>query len=334
MPTTTPTLCKEGVSGFSVNENCGTGMYRYSTFKCYDGYSQTQGSGSSCKTSADWRSNAEQICEGRSNCRLTPTRYTTPTVNQLKTCAMQGGVCKSKAGVCGDGAYRYVSSSDCTQEQNCCVPLTTPARAPTVTIKPIITIDRCGWCGMSCTKTNPSQYCPTVMPPEGKVCVDVGGVCTIKNLGSVTLIPVPTITPMVNPTCGTRCTNNSICGSGMICAPIWWPCAQLPATVLSKLQSDMLLIQSDVNLILQSCPDVQKILPAGYENLTQVKMPSFYGLCRSEACVNCRCGGMPTGVTGPSVRPTISLVPTIRMPQPTAMPNSFWANFINRLLGR
>ena len=75
-PPPTPT-CKTGVNSFTVNTPCFSGRYRYAEFTCYDGYYEKVGSPSSCKTSADWRSYAEQKCYGHSSCFI-PTPSPSP----------------------------------------------------------------------------------------------------------------------------------------------------------------------------------------------------------------------------------------------------------------
>ena len=79
--TSTPTpkiICKTGVNTFSVSTSC-TGGFRYTSFVCYDGYSQRAGGPTSCKSSATWSSYAASICAGRSNCKPTPTAMPVPT---------------------------------------------------------------------------------------------------------------------------------------------------------------------------------------------------------------------------------------------------------------
>lgn len=43
------------------------------------------------------------------------------TPEPARTCASQGGFCKSKSEVCGNGPYRYAPSADCLSTENCCV---------------------------------------------------------------------------------------------------------------------------------------------------------------------------------------------------------------------
>jgi len=73
-----------------------------------------------------------------------PTTITTAIPIKVGTCSSYGGVCRNKAGVCGDGAYRYVKSSDCNEDENCCVPYTVSTGKLTPTIKPV------GVCGDRC----------------------------------------------------------------------------------------------------------------------------------------------------------------------------------------
>lgn len=235
------------------------------------------------------------------------------------------------------------------------------------TSTPVVIRGGCGWCGRECVDNRMGKPCIDIAPPEGMVCtMDAGGVCIIKpddGLPSVvpttkliTTVPtrrptlVPTRTPTLAPTsrpsaipttispgngaCGTRCANNASCITGMICAPIWWPCVQIPTTLISKIQGNLTLSQTEVSLMLENCPEAQKMLPANYETLTQVKLPTFYGLCRNQTCVNCQCGsltGVPTRGQEPTRRPTTSVVPTVKPPQLDSSTTSFWKKLFDSI---
>jgi hypothetical protein len=82
-------VCKTGLNSFSVSTTCGTGMYRYAYYKCYDGFSGKMGSSTSCKSTYTWKQYAQSICSGRSSCSLTPTKvpsgYPTHTPTRTPT---------------------------------------------------------------------------------------------------------------------------------------------------------------------------------------------------------------------------------------------------------
>lgn len=150
----------------------------------------------------------------------------------------------------------------------------------------------CNWCGDSCIDSRLKIACKMTAPPAGKSCKNVNGKCTI----------VPMVTPTPWGSCGQRCTQSEQCKNGMTCAPIWWPCGPMPGTAMSKVQADQGLTQSDVAEMIRVCPTVKTAMPSGYESMTTVKMPTFYGVCRNPKCVsstNCSCTVTPTPTRGP-----------------------------------
>jgi hypothetical protein len=158
-----------------------------------------------------------------------------------------------------------------------------------ITPTPAIT---CNWCGDSCLDSRLKIACKMTAPPAGKACKNVNGKCTI----------VPMVTPTPWGSCGQRCTQSEQCKNGMTCAPIWWPCGPMPATAMGKVQADQGLTQTDIAEMIRICPTVRTAMPSGYESMTTVKMPTFYGVCRNPKCIsstNCSCTTTPTPTRGP-----------------------------------
>lgn len=143
-PTPTPTtIVKCGLNTFSVAKQCAGAPNRFSYMKyqCYDGFAGSEGSESSCKTSDDWKSYAEQICKSRCNPPtrqpLSPTITPSPT-SFLVSCQSKGGFCIDTAGItdCGSGFIAYDGPAlGC--KLTCCLPsrVLSPTKSPT-TIPP------------------------------------------------------------------------------------------------------------------------------------------------------------------------------------------------------
>lgn len=86
LPTPTPTpTCKTGVKEFSVEEQCSEVGFRYTTYVCFDGTGNREGTTTSCKTAETWRGYAEQFCSGRSSC-VNPSTSPTPTCMPRPSC--------------------------------------------------------------------------------------------------------------------------------------------------------------------------------------------------------------------------------------------------------
>lgn len=50
----------------------------------------------------------------------------------------------------------------------------------------------CGWCGYNCTRLNSEIACIDIAPPEGKICTEINGVCTIRSLEQPVITSYPT----------------------------------------------------------------------------------------------------------------------------------------------
>jgi len=71
----------------------------------------------------------------------------------------------------------------------------------------------------------------------------------------------------------------------------------MPLAAMGKVQADQGLSQTEVSEMIRICPTVKGVMPSGYESMTLVKMPSFYGVCRNPKCLssaNCSCTPTPT----------------------------------------
>jgi hypothetical protein len=75
-PIPTTTVCKLGVSNFSVDKVCNNG-YLVAYYTCYDGLSGTLGDGKTCYASDMWQILADKACYNRSSCSVRPTSYPT-----------------------------------------------------------------------------------------------------------------------------------------------------------------------------------------------------------------------------------------------------------------
>ncbi|MFA6602961.1 MAG: hypothetical protein WCT01_04120 [Candidatus Shapirobacteria bacterium] len=85
-PIPTTSVCKTGVSSFSVDKVCNTG-YLVAYYGCYDGFSGTLGDGKTCYASDMWQILADKACYNRSSCSVRPTYAPTPTLAPYPTMA-------------------------------------------------------------------------------------------------------------------------------------------------------------------------------------------------------------------------------------------------------
>ena len=108
--TPTPRICKEGVNSFSVNTSCGTGMFRYATYACYDGLVGKLGSATSCKSSSEYSIQAQKMCVGHGSCS------TPPSPPPILECNMSINPPK----LCPSG-YKCISRSDMPGSNGTCV---------------------------------------------------------------------------------------------------------------------------------------------------------------------------------------------------------------------
>ena len=146
------------------------------------------------------------------------------------------------------------------------------------------------------------------------------------NVGEMAVTPTAILAVTATPTstetgaaCGKRCNDDKGCGSGQTCTPVWWACKKaIPKDVNDKLKNNQDLNLDQVNKMIKDCPENEKVLPTGYKTLKTVKMPVFYGVCRSKTCLNsvdCSCGAIVPTVT---LTPTVVVVPT-STPTPPAV---------------
>ncbi len=227
------------------------------------------------------------------------------------------------------GLYVYQSLRTFPTQEECLVALPTrvPTRGITKTpmLTPSINCKNLWWFDETVKNCSLKSFCENYLYKSMRTyATREECLAAITPTRGVTVVPTRVVGPTIRPVgegCGVRCTEKGGCGEGLVCAPIWWPCAQIPSFLIGKLQTDQALTQSDVTQMLQNCPDAKKILPTNYETLTEVKLPAFYGLCRLQTCVNCQCSSV---TVVPTRRPTISVMPTVKPPQGESSSTSFW----------
>ncbi len=238
-----------------------------------------------------------KACTPRQACMDAPTpclpqiaNGSPPFCPPTKKVANEGEMCGGIAGIiCASGLkcqYRSINMN--AGEQNY-------PDASGICVKDTL---KCEWCGDSCIDSRIKMACKMTAPPVGKSCKNVNGKCTI----------VSNVTPTPGAVCGQRCTQNQQCQGGMTCAPIWWPCGPMPLAAMNKVQSDQGLTQVEVTEMIRICPTVKGVMPSGYESMTAVKMPSFYGVCRNPKCLsstNCSCSPTPTPSVVPQCTPVL-----------------------------
>ena len=100
--------------------------------------------------------------------------------------------------------------------------------------------------------------------------------------------------PTAGGTCGKRCNDDTACGSGQTCTPIWWSCpAAIPKELDKKIKENKEVDKATVDKMVTVCPATEKVVPTGYKTKLTTKLPTFYGVCRTTTCPNspdCGCG--------------------------------------------
>ena len=82
-PTNVSSVKKCGVNTYRVSNDCGVGAFKDAYVQCYDGYEETLGGESSCKSSEVWQKYAAEACSDR--CGITGTPQPAPGPKPLPT---------------------------------------------------------------------------------------------------------------------------------------------------------------------------------------------------------------------------------------------------------